>query len=402
MLGKQKVGFSFSKKAEPKRVVEALVTKKDDGRQEVTAVEDGQVTTKEGTQPAGALTIPCKNPLNDMKRPAPKAPAAAPKGPAVNLEEAEGGLISRNLSKLSKEDAEAMQELLKDANSETGGEVDRPAAAPILMREGSQKARDGSKAPEATKDMFENVPVESFGEAMLRGMGYDPSIHKTKPVWRDKLRDNCLGLGAKALLPSEKMPASAKKKAAGAGGGAAAAGSGAPRQEAPAQEEGGSAAAKPPAVEASERQEKRRRVEEASSGGTTPGDAAASGSAGREEAEVQVWASRGLVVRVVCKDPQLKEFYGAEAVVLEVDQAARTCRIKSRVGGKSQTLPAVPLDGLETRVSRDCKSVRVVRGPRRGAVAKLVERDSKRNVARISLEGSEVEMPLDDVCQFMV
>merc|ERR1719217_1501387 len=79
------------------------------------------------------------------------------------------------------------------------------------MKEGSKKVREGS-APEATKEMFENVPVESFGEAMLRGMGYDPKVHTTKPVFRDKLRDNCLGLGAQALLPGEKMQIAGQKK----------------------------------------------------------------------------------------------------------------------------------------------------------------------------------------------
>merc|ERR1719199_1008739 len=105
-----------------------------------------------------------------------------------------------------------MKELLKDAAREGDGD-DAPVVAPvpILMKEGSKKVRDGN-APEATKEMFENVPVESFGEAMLRGMGYDPNLHTTKPIFRDKLRDNLLGLGAKALLPGEKATIANKKK----------------------------------------------------------------------------------------------------------------------------------------------------------------------------------------------
>merc|ERR1719198_2377660 len=83
------------------------------------------------------------------------------------------------------------------------------------MKNGSKKTREAQgREPEATKEMFENVPVESFGEAMLRGMGFDPNVHKTKPIFRDKLRDNCLGLGAKALLPGEKAIIAGKKKAA--------------------------------------------------------------------------------------------------------------------------------------------------------------------------------------------
>merc|ERR1711972_164314 len=91
--------------------------------------------------------------------------------------------------------------------------------APILMREGSKRAREGM-APEASKDMFDNVPVEAFGEALLRGMGYDPAKHTTKPVFRDKLRDTHLGLGAKALLPSEKAQPKLKSQQTTPGGAA--------------------------------------------------------------------------------------------------------------------------------------------------------------------------------------
>lgn len=122
--------------------------------------------------------------------------------------------LQKNLSRLSTEDAEAARALLDDAASgNNGSESGRPAHAPILMRNASKRARDGV-APEATKDMFENVPVESFGEALLRGMGYDPNVHNTKPVYHDKLRDSLLGLGAKPLLPSEKMMLANRKKGA--------------------------------------------------------------------------------------------------------------------------------------------------------------------------------------------
>merc|ERR1719379_2848748 len=63
--------------------------------------------------------------------------------------------------------------------------------------------------PEARTKMFENVSIDSFGEAMLRGMGYDPKVHTTKPV-NFTQRDQKLGLGAKALTPWEKAQAAAK------------------------------------------------------------------------------------------------------------------------------------------------------------------------------------------------
>lgn len=311
--------------------------------------------------------------------------------------------MSNNIAKLSNEDAEAMRELLKDAAREETGE-DAPAdfaPVPILMKAGIKKSRDGA-APEATKDMFDNVSVQTFGEAMLRGMGYDPKVHTAKPIIRDKLRDNLLGLGAKALLPGEKEKIKGKRKAAPPPSSSSVAKTSAIAGEAPenpdsavaseaaatssatAPEEGATAAS-------SESSQKRQKVEpeDGSSKPAVPAD--------------DVWASRGLVVKIVSREANFKDFFGAEAVVLEVDEARRCCRIKARPqgGDKSQQLKGVQLQDIETRVSRECQKVRIVRGPKKGLVAKLVKRDTARGKALLNIEGAQSEMSLDDVCQFM-
>jgi len=247
---------------------------------------------------------------------------------------------------------------------------------------------------------------------VLRG-GYDPELHKTQPVFRDKPRDTHLGLGAKALLPAEKARLAAKRK----GGASATAviadssttaatniakAAGVPQQ----REARGAVSAvtvervgpngkqlQADAIEA-ESEPKRpciKDLDNGSSGGTCE---VAGGP-------LDVWPSRGLVVRVIGRDAHLREFYGKEAVVLEADDTTRCCRIKARIGEKSQVLQGVRMEELETRVSRDCKAVRVVRGPHRGAVAELIRRDPARNVALVQLKGVESEMPLDDVCQFL-
>lgn len=391
MAVKPTFAFSFSKKAEPKRVVESLAQKKDDGRQAITGVESGQVRVDGPTRVPGLLTIPCKNalgPQQGRQARAKSAPADPPREQPPG-EGPPGGLLSRDLSALSAEDAEAARELLRDASS-GGPAEEKKDVAPILMREAAKRVRDGN-APEASKEMFEAVPVESFGEALLRGMGYDPSKHDTKPVYRDKLRDTYLGLGAKALLPSEKLPGPKRAGAPAARAEPAAKGAAGPAAEqpaavaAPAPAQGGTPAvgSKAPAdqsvdVEAAGRPEKRRRA----------------------EVDEGPWASRGLVVRVIGRGEELREFFGSEAVVLEVDAAGR-CRIKARVGGKSHVLQKVPLGSLETRVSRDCETVRIVRGAHKGTVAKLLQRDMKRGVARVRIQDSEAELPLENVCQFM-
>lgn len=389
-----KMSFGFAKKAEPKRHVAALSTKKEDDREEIKGIGEGQLELEKPKEGKGPPVIKCKNPLAAHNAPKPAAPnGQKPTVLAKPLEELPGGIVSKgNMEKLSVEDAEAMRELLKDAAKEPGDDAPVVAAMPILMKEGSKKARDPNSAPEATREMFDNVPVENFGEAMLRGMGYDPSVHTTKSIFRDKLRDNCLGLGAKCLDPSEKMriankkkgEAAAKAKAKASGGGAASSEAAAPTE----------AAVTEAAADPAEPQQKRPRTDDGDAKSKPVVDC---------DAAPDIWASRGLVVRVISKEGQLQDFFGAEAVILEVDEGKQCCRIKARPNGsdKSQQLKGVRLQDIETRVSRDCQKVRIVRGAQKGVVAKLTKRDSAKGVAVLQIEGVETSMSLDDVCQFM-
>eukprot|EP00747_Dinoflagellata_sp_TGD_P181820 gnl/TRDRNA2_/TRDRNA2_35795_c0_seq1.p1 gnl/TRDRNA2_/TRDRNA2_35795_c0~~gnl/TRDRNA2_/TRDRNA2_35795_c0_seq1.p1 ORF type:complete len:421 (-),score=109.05 gnl/TRDRNA2_/TRDRNA2_35795_c0_seq1:121-1299(-) len=379
--------FGFAKKAEPKKVVEALAatTRKQEVREEIKDLQDGEINLEAPRPGQGPLVIPCKNPLAEhvANRPKPKAKPQESISDEQRLkaqDDLPAGLIAQNISKLSEEDAETVKELLKDAQKTGDDEDDAVQVAPIAMKDrGSAPIlsgrRDKNKEPEATRDMYDNVPVESMGEALLRGMGYDPKKHVTKPVWRDKPRDNLLGLGAKALLPHEKggqLPGKRKPAAA-------------EKAAAPAQAAPSAPAEQPPP-------EKRQRVEN---------DDVAEVS--EKSKGKDVWPSRGLVVKVVGQEKSLRECYGKEAVVLSVDEAAGLCRIKVRLGEKSQVFPDIRMEALETRVSRDCTEVRIVRGPHKGTVAALVKRDTQRNVAVVRMKkgGDETEMALDDVCQFM-
>mmetsp|Transcript_42722 Transcript_42722/g.91632 ORF Transcript_42722/g.91632 Transcript_42722/m.91632 type:complete len:245 (-) Transcript_42722:99-833(-) len=229
-----KLSFGFSKKAEPKRVVAAFSQKKDDGRVAITGVDAGQLKVNEKEEAAKKLVIPCKNPLQERaaatgtsassssssattKAPSSSSsssPTAAATKPAEKrtVDESVGGLQGvAKKPKLSAEDEEALRELKKGLSGD--GDASATRLAPILMREGSKKVRDGA-APMPTRDMFDNIPVEGFGEALLRGMGFDPDKHKTKAVWNDKPRDSNLGLGATPLLPSERQGAAGAKAAA--------------------------------------------------------------------------------------------------------------------------------------------------------------------------------------------
>merc|ERR1719436_1070101 len=74
------------------------------------------------------------------------------------IDDSKGGIVKLEKQQLSTEDQEALRELQKDIAVNGSSEV-RVHVAPILMREGSKKAREGS-APDANKDMFDRVPVE--------------------------------------------------------------------------------------------------------------------------------------------------------------------------------------------------------------------------------------------------
>merc|ERR1712008_6000 len=189
---------------------------KTDVRQEITCLEARQIHVSSPQQSAQALTIPCKNSLPDVSRARRSHARQATQGQenAPSFSEANNGGLQRNLSRLSTEDAEAARAILDDAASgNNGSDSGRPAHAPILMRNATKRAREGS-VQDPTRDKFETTPIESFGEALMRGMGYDPKVHNTKPVIRETLRDSLLGLGAKPLLPSEKMMLANRKKGA--------------------------------------------------------------------------------------------------------------------------------------------------------------------------------------------
>lgn len=71
--------------------------------------------------------------------------------------------------------------------------------------------RDLNALPEeSTGDDYRNVPVEAFGMAMLRGMGWNPNDDKNTKIHLPKSRPGQLGLGATPM--SEIIPPSHDKK----------------------------------------------------------------------------------------------------------------------------------------------------------------------------------------------
>jgi hypothetical protein len=103
-------------------------------------------------------------------------------------------------------DDEALQALL--GNGEKKGP---DLIIPQHETEEATYRRAIESAPDAsTLEDYERVPVEEFGAALLRGMGWDGKQDKSK-VKEVKRRQNLLGLGAKELQGAEELGAWVQK-----------------------------------------------------------------------------------------------------------------------------------------------------------------------------------------------
>lgn len=431
--------FSFSKKAAPKKKAEVQLKEEGVRKEALLSLDGGEVELAEPLPGEGPLVIPCKNLLktDEEVKKAKEEEKVKAKTLERAMEENEGGLIntkssgliSKNLTKLSEEDADAVRELLKDAQKDPEENDAAVKQKPILMRNekfwenrkqgGSERdhiTREMEDLPAANNKMFDNVAIENFGEAMLRGMGYNPKVHTTKPVAFQQ-RDQKLGLGAKALTPWEKAQAAAKvqKKA----------------EEAKAQkakEQNAEGSTKTEQEGKSETHTENKEIKKEGAAHVAAMMAASSTAKRAKEEDVKVeikevkkelieplqkkarsdaeqsWVCKGLVVRLVSKrDSVLRSTFGAEGVVLGASKTgAGQWRVKVRRGpGEGKTLESVLPSDLETRVSAKCQEARVVRGPRAGQVVQVCSRDAERGIAVVKMGGEKCQITLDKICEFV-
>ena len=113
-------------------------------------------------------------------------------------------------------DEEALEALLGNRKERKGPDLVIPAA--VEIQEGPISETDAyrraiASAPDAsTLEDYERVPVEEFGAAMLRGMGWKgPTTDAKTGVKEVKRRQNLLGLGAKELKDAEELGAWVQK-----------------------------------------------------------------------------------------------------------------------------------------------------------------------------------------------
>ncbi|KAG8911835.1 hypothetical protein FRC01_005453, partial [Tulasnella sp. 417] len=111
------------------------------------------------------------------------------------------------------EDEIALQALLRGTD-ETASKP-QVAAIPLApMTEEAALERDMADLPDtATLEDYARVPIEQFGMAMLRGMGWKPPKNGEEELWLPTERPALLGLGAKAR-PAAQGSGGAKGQAA--------------------------------------------------------------------------------------------------------------------------------------------------------------------------------------------
>jgi hypothetical protein len=176
----QKSGLSFVVKKERVEDTDGVEVKRE---QEESVTIDGNAQTTSTTQ-----TITVKAEPTETK-------------PMTLEEQALQAILTGDHSVESASDR-AQRELI------IRSEADR-LVQPISETDALQ--RDLNALPEvSTGDDYRNIPVEAFGMAMLRGMGYNPNDDKNTKIHLPKSRPGQLGLGATPM--SEIIPPSHDKK----------------------------------------------------------------------------------------------------------------------------------------------------------------------------------------------
>lgn len=123
------------------------------------------------------------------------------------------------LREMTDLEREAAAELSKDAeDASSRREEDDERAVPLLMQNRLDKADADTLGDVSTLDDYDDMPVECFGQAMLRGMGWKPGmgVGKTNKKAVDPVefipRSSGRGLGADGIKAVEMLESKPKRR----------------------------------------------------------------------------------------------------------------------------------------------------------------------------------------------
>jgi len=233
-----KLTFGFSKKIVTTKVATSVIADPTllDNKEETDFVVEVTDKGVKGTivreEKHGPLVIPCKA-VNDwtfrdgVKERVGLLERIGSSEDVPKKEKSKERLVQKREDKPKAEDDEAVKELIEQAmveNEEWAGRTERSGfenlAVPLLMQNKVPEGFEEDEGPlnvelrpeESTLEDYESVPIEEYGLAMLRGMGWKAGegIGKTRkgvaaPV-ETTVRPKGLGLGAdrSALAKEEK------------------------------------------------------------------------------------------------------------------------------------------------------------------------------------------------------
>ncbi|XP_059611164.1 G-patch domain and KOW motifs-containing protein [Phlebotomus argentipes] len=187
----KKISFGFSKIVKKPQL--GNVQKKEEQKVELIECLEGQeikVTGRKSPIVSAPLVIPLKNGATPIERLVEK------KRPAERREEVTESVKEETLEqRAAREIIEGLREAQEASEEKVFSVPLKPEDLPL----------DG--AHESTMDDYDNVPIEQFGLAMLRGMGWKDEEHKKKEKIDDVIvcRPKGLGLGADKVVKPTKV-----------------------------------------------------------------------------------------------------------------------------------------------------------------------------------------------------
>jgi G patch domain and KOW motifs-containing protein len=207
-----KIGFQISGATKRKKIIDAPIDSDDTKREAVVSMEQGASKVSADEKAKTELVIPL---------PPPRNPSIAP---AVSADDADQLAAQELLNDLTKSDGKKSENTLVIVTKKV-----EDVKAPLLMANVAPELLACSNDDERFKvdislraenmdvnsDLYQNVPIEAFGAAMLRGMGWTGPTEEEesdKKKYDIIPRENRLGLGATAKPPDEKDRRGSKEK----------------------------------------------------------------------------------------------------------------------------------------------------------------------------------------------
>ena len=223
MDSKPLLSFSFAKKKEPTQVVAPtkILCKDEDADRKaevdfVTSIDDKQIVSTRPATVRGELVITLIQNNNWRLDEAKKRQAARSKSQMKPEDNSVTGApeSAADNGQLSLEE-KACRELVQEARHFNEEYDNRTSLSNrVIPNFMANRVPEGfeddngfdvsARAENPTLEDYEQVPVEEFGMAMLRGMGFKPEDAKKVPVVDVKIRPKGLGLGAELPVPTKQ------------------------------------------------------------------------------------------------------------------------------------------------------------------------------------------------------